>query len=120
MRTFTALIAIFAASISSVIAQGTTTINRPAGTDFNVTTGIGSNATVTTHAPLPEPSVTRPPVEELPLLPDENSSDKSTKSSEDEVVQPFSGSAAPPDVDGPNAIARDRIESPHDGSWQNR
>jgi len=96
-------------------AQGTTSTNRPAGTDFSVTTGIGSSATVTTHKAEPGPPRGGSPIYGLyQSLPDVGEGHKDN-SKLDHVKPSETGerpaASAPA---GPNAIARDRIESPQD------
>src|SRR5947209_3885558 len=99
---------------SAAVAQGTTSTNRPAGTDFSVTTGIGSSAAVTTHKVEPGPPLGGSPIYGLyQSLPDNEGKPDSGKL---DRVKPIDSGAGPaPSIpEGPNAIARDRIESPQD------
>ena len=103
------------APMSVANAQGTTTTTRPAGTDFSVTTGIGSSASATTHKVEPGPPREGSPIYGLFQSPDESESNPDAGKIDqakpvDSGVRP-SPSQVP---DGPNAIARDRIESPQD------
>lgn len=110
-------IAVLAALIawpSVVAAQGTTSTNRPAGTDFSVTTGIGSSASTTTHKVEPGPPREGSPIYGLyQSLPDEGEGGPD-KGKIDQVKPTGQGAPRPPAPEGPNAIARDRIESPQD------
>jgi len=100
---------------SVAAAQGTTTTNRPAGTDFSVTTGIGSSASTTTHKVGPGPPREGSPIYGLyQSLPDEGEGGPD-KSQIDQVKPTGQGAPPqPPAPEGPNAIARDRVESPQD------
>ena len=100
---------------SAANAQGTTSTNRPAGSDFSVTTGIGSSATVTTHAVEPGPPGGGSSIGGLDQsLPDDDRS-KPDNSKLDRVKPVDTGvRPAPSSSGGPNAIARDRVESPQD------
>jgi hypothetical protein len=96
-------------------AQGTTSTNRPAGTDFSVSTGIGSGSTVTTHEAEPGPPRGGSPVSGVyQSLPDEDQG-KPDSSKIDHVKPTDTGERPTVSVPrGPNAIARDRVESPQD------
>ncbi len=100
---------------SIATAQATTSTNRPAGTDFSVTTGIGSSASVTTHKFGPGPPRGGSPIYGLyQSLPDESEA-KAEEGKIDQVKPAGPGPLPAPSIpDGPNAIARDRIESPQD------
>jgi hypothetical protein len=100
---------------SVAAAQGTTTTNRPAGTDFSVTTGIGSSASTTTHKVEPGPPREGSPIYGLyQSLPDESEGGPD-KGKIDRVKPTGRGAPSPPSApEGRNAIARDRIESPQD------
>ncbi len=110
-----AVVAALMAWPSVAAAQGTTTTNRPAGSDFSVTTGIGSSAFTTTHKVEPGPPREGSPIYGLyQSLPDggEGGPDKDKI---DQVKPTGQGAPLPPSTpEGPNAIARDRIESPQD------
>jgi hypothetical protein len=117
-RTGMPVIAVLAALIASpsvATAQGTTTTNRPAGTDFSVTTGIGSSASTTTHKVEPGPPREGSPIYGLyQSLPDEGEGGPDN-SQIDQAKPTGQGTPSPPPApEGPNAIARDRIESPQD------
>jgi hypothetical protein len=118
MRGFLQVLVVTGILVTSATAwaQGTISVNRPLGTDFSVTTGIGSSATVTTHAPLPGPPLSgKPPVTGLyQSLPEEP--EQEAKVSND--TPRWSDRSATAIVsEGPNAIARDRVESPHDAAF---
>jgi hypothetical protein len=100
---------------SVATAQRTTTTTRPAGTDFSVTTGIGSSASTTTHKVEPGPPREGSPIYGLyQSLPDEGEGGPD-KSKIDQAKPAGQGAPPPmPTPEGPNAIARDRIESPQD------
>jgi hypothetical protein len=96
-------------------AQGTTSTNRSAGSDFSVTTGIGSSATVTTHKVEPGPPRGGSSIDGLDQsLPDDDQG-KPNNSKLDSVKPVDTGArSVPSSSGGPNAIARDRVESPQD------
>ena len=104
------------APMSVADAQGTTTTTRPAGTDFSVTTGIGSSASATTHKVEPGPPRNGSPIYGLFQSPDE--SESNPDAARIDQAKPVDSGARPLSLpqqpDGPNAIARDRIESPQD------
>jgi hypothetical protein len=108
-----AVVAAVIAWPSSVMAQGTTTTTRPAGTDFSVTTGIGSSTSATTHQV--EPSLPR---EGSPIyglfqsLPDEGEGGPDRGRIDQGKPAEWGAPPSPSIPEGPNAIARDRIESP--------
>jgi hypothetical protein len=110
-----AFVVVAMTTVSSVAnAQGTTSTNRPAGTNFSVTTGIGSSATVTTHKVEPGPPIGGSPIYGIDQsLPDEK---EAKPDGELDRAKPADASAQPaPSIpEGPNEIARDRIESPQD------
>jgi len=109
-----AVVVMALAAASAADAQGTTSTNRPAGTDFSVTTGIGSSATTTTHQVEPGPLRSGSPIYGLyQSLPDEQQDKPDGR--ELDRGKPDTGERPAQSVpDGPNAIARDRIESPQD------
>ena len=100
-------------------AQGVSSVLRPAGTDFSVTTGIGTSSTLTSHPPLQFPPATRavPIIGLFPYVPDE----KQGKGQNEEDREHGEPAAAPRHAPSPyqesNTIARDRIESPHDSAF---
>jgi len=104
-------------------AQGVSSVTRPAGTNFSVTTGIGSSSSVTTHPPLPGTNTSSnatPIVGLFPYVPDENK-DTAGPSVEDlEHAKPAGAPRVPPPRSAyqeSNAIGRDRVESPHDAAF---
>jgi hypothetical protein len=101
------------AANSSAMAQGTVSVTRPAGVGFSVSTGIGSSATLTTHAPDP-PSDFKGKARITGLLPYvPEPAKKKDEGDKDHAVAKVSG--AP--IQTSNMIRRDRIESPHDAAF---
>jgi hypothetical protein len=100
---------------SKAIAQGTTSTNRPAGTDFSVTTGVGSSSSVTTHKAEPGPPLGGSPIYGIYQSLPEEKEGKPDEGNIDQAKPVESGAQPrPSSPEGPNAIARDRIESPQD------
>ena len=117
MRLLFAAVASLAA-ITSANAQGTSSVTRPAGVGFSVTTGIGSSATLTTHPPAPPPAFTtsHPIVGLFSYVPAPTGKQDDRQSDDDRARVP-----APKPTQSPyqaaNSIGRDRIESPHDAAF---
>jgi hypothetical protein len=98
--------------LAAANAQGT---NRPAGSDFSVTTGIGSSATITTHKADPGPPRGGSPIYGLYQSLSDDDPGKPDNSKLDHVRPTETGERPAASVPaGPNTIARDRIESPQD------
>ena len=126
MRTPVALpIFLTLAFTQAAAAQGVSSVVRPAGTNFSVTTGIGSSASVTTHAPLPGTNTSNnatPIVGLFPYVPDDRrSKDKAAPGDTDlEQAKPAAAAPKPPPRSAyqeSNAIGRERVESPHDAAF---
>jgi hypothetical protein len=106
------------AGICSAGAQGVSSVTRPAGASFSVTTGIGSSATLTTHPPAPPPAFTtsHPIVGLFPYVPEPIRKQDDRQSDDDRARAP-SPKPTPSPYQAANSIGRDRIESPHDAAF---
>src|SRR4051794_19233735 len=104
-----------AAASPAANAQATTSTNRPPGADSSVTTRIGSSATGTTHKVEPGPPAAGSPIYGLSQsLPDDGQGKRNNAELDRGKPVDTGAPPAPSVPDGPNAIARDRIESPQD------
>jgi hypothetical protein len=105
------------AAITSANAQGISSVTRPAGIGFSVTTGIGSSATLTTHPPAPPPAFTtsHPIVGLFPYVPGPRRQDD--RQSDEDRARASAPKPTPSPYQAANSIGRDRVESPHDAAF---